>query len=94
MRAATRYTECSAGGFFMNILSAIYSGQTGFLKATDSMADRAKRLSELSENSEVEQTAQDVMGLKLDSITAKANLQTVKVADNVLSELTNAKFQK
>ncbi len=72
----------------MNILSAIYAGKTGFLKAGESMAQKAGRMAQVSHSEEAqEHLAEDLVGMKLDSIQAKASGKVVKIADNLLNEL-------
>ncbi|MBN8554420.1 MAG: hypothetical protein J0L93_03155 [Deltaproteobacteria bacterium] len=79
----------------MNILSAIFSGQTGFLKAADAMAQKAARISEFSSSAESQENiAQDLAGIKLDKITAEANLRSVKISEDLLSELIQVRIKK
>ena len=73
----------------MNILSAIYSGQTGFLRASQAMNAKAERISQFNAepgSSADEDLAKDIVGMKIDEAAAKANLNTVKVADGILNE--------
>ncbi len=64
----------------MNILSALFAGQNGFLRASESFAARAKRIAESGEPQ-----AEDLVGLKSDRAFADANTQTIKAGDELLS---------
>jgi hypothetical protein len=78
--------------YTMNILSAIFAGQTGFLRATQSMAERASRVA--SPGASDDQMAADLVGMKVDKAFAEANTRTVKVADNLLSEFVRNSLKK
>jgi hypothetical protein len=41
-----------------------------------------------------ENLAQDIVGMKVDKIVAQANLHSVKIADNLLSELVHVRLKK
>lgn len=89
--------RCVVSGYnrWVNILSAIFNGQTGFLKAGQSLAARASRISEMSSNPESqERAAEDLVGLKLDAFQAKANMNVIKVADNLLQEFVQDSLKK
>ena len=64
----------------MNILSALFTGQNGFLRASESFAARAKRIAESTEP-----PAEDLIGLRMDRAFADANTQTIRVGDELLS---------
>ncbi|MDB5038192.1 MAG: hypothetical protein JWQ35_1720 [Bacteriovoracaceae bacterium] len=66
----------------MNILSAIFSGQTGFLKATESIADRASRIADPTK----EVSAEDIVGIETDKSYAKANANVITISSNLMSE--------
>lgn len=73
----------------MNILSAIYSGTNGLMKAKENMDLRAGRISQLSHSVEAqEHLAEDLVGLEIDKAQAKASANVVRVSDQILSELT------
>jgi len=73
----------------VNILSAIYSGQTGFLKSTKSIAMRADRLAKISfDPISREKASEDLLGLKLDEIQARSSLSTIRVSDQLLRRLS------
>lgn len=79
----------------MNILSAIYAGQTGFLKAGQQLAQKASRLSNLSSSQESqERAAEDLAGMALDKAQAKASLSVTRVADQVLQEFVQNKVRR
>ncbi len=86
----------------MNILSAIYAGQTGFLKVTESIAKRANRIAQSSFTPSEEgaagagdaQVAEDIVGMQLDKTLAKANASTIKVADSLMSEFVKDTLKK
>ena len=79
----------------MNILSAIYSGKTGFLKAADAMSQKADRISKFSASEESQENLpQDLVGMKVDKITAEANLRSLKISDDLLSELIQIRMKK
>lgn len=59
------------------------------------MADKAQRISEFSSNAEVQESAaNDLVGMKLDAITAKANLGVVKVSSEILQEFVQDTLKK
>ena len=64
----------------MNILSAIFAGQSGFLRSAESFAERAKRIAESGEPA-----AEDLVGLKVDKAFADANTRTIRVGEELLS---------
>jgi len=79
----------------VNILSAIYAGQTGFLSAGNSLATRAQRIADFSSGSGADdQLAEDMVGMKVDKIAAEANLRTIKVSDGLLQELVQNALKK
>lgn len=79
----------------MNILSAIFAGQTGFLKASSDMAQKASRISELSSSPEAQESAAaDLVGMKLDATAARANLASTRIADGLLNELVQIHLKK
>jgi len=75
----------------MNILSAIYSGQTGFLKATASASEKAARIAEsdLSKPGSDTDLVSNLVGSKIDSVQAKASSRVISIADNVLKEFVS-----
>lgn len=79
----------------MNILSAIFKGQTGFLKATESMAARASRIAHSSADGYAdEKLIEDLVGMQVDKTFAKANTRTIKVADSLLTEFIRESMKK
>lgn len=73
----------------MNILTAIYAGQTGFLKSKSRMDQAANRIAQMSlDPQQAQETlASDIVDLKLSSTAAKANLKTISVSDKLSQEL-------
>lgn len=72
----------------MNILSAIFAGQTGFLKASESFAKRAASISNgFTEVNADEKIVENLVGMELDKTSAKANLRTISVSGEILGEL-------
>lgn len=72
----------------VNIMSAIFSGRTGFIKATQQQAARAHSIANAShDEKEHSKLAENLVGLKLDQNQAKANLKTFRIGDELLREL-------
>jgi|GEM_PF-5788250 len=72
----------------MNILSAIYAGRTGFLKSTVDMAKKADEIAKVSSDPAAQNNfTQDVIGMKVDQIAAKANLKSFSMSSDLLREL-------
>lgn len=76
----------------MNILSAIYAGQTGFLKATQSLAERAQRIAVAAPASET--LAEDLVGMGIDRSVAEANLKTTKISSELMTEFIQQTLKK
>ncbi len=64
----------------MNILSAIFAGQSGLLRASGSMAERARRIAESGEP-----PIEDLVGLRVDKAFADASTRTITVGQELLS---------
>jgi hypothetical protein len=76
----------------VNILSAIYAGQAGFLRATESLARRAGNIAQSAPESET--LPEDLVGMQVDKAVAEANLSTVKVASSLMSEFIKDTLKK
>lgn len=68
----------------MNVLSALFSGRSGYLASTKSLAARAEKVSKEPVS---EETAENIVGMKTDRAFAAANARTIKISDNLLSSL-------
>lgn len=72
----------------MNIMSAIYSGQSGLLKAKESMDIRASRISQSAfDEDAAEKLPEDIIGMTIDKTAAQANMQTIRVSDQIFQGL-------
>lgn len=78
----------------MSLLSAIFSGRSGFVQSTSLIAQRADRIANAFHEPEGEQQAsddqltKDLVGIKTDSLQAKASLRVFSLSDSLLRELT------
>lgn len=77
----------------MNILSAIFAGQTGFLRATQSMASRAQEIAQNNDGDD-SKLAENLIGLKVDKAFANANTKTITVAGSLLNEFVRDATKK
>jgi len=72
----------------VNLLSAIFSGRIGFSRALQSQASHADRIARAGYDEEAQnKLPEDLVGLKLDTLAAKANLNTIRVSDDIVREL-------
>ena len=77
----------------MGVLSAIFNGSQGFLKAAESAAARSSRIAEFAHEPEAqEKIAEDLVGLQMDVAAAKANLKVARVSDELMRELVDLKL--
>jgi len=72
----------------VNLLSAIFSGRIGFSRVLQSQASHADRIARAGYDEEAQnKLPEDLVGLKLDTLAAKANLNTIRVSDDIVREL-------
>jgi hypothetical protein len=76
----------------MNILSAIFAGQSGFLKSTQSMAKRAEEIA--SNGPEDPKLAENLVGLQIDKAFATANTRTISISGRLLNEFVRESTKK
>ncbi len=79
----------------MNILSAIYSGTQGLLKAKENSDIRAGRIVQMAHSPEAQENlGSDLVGLELDKAASKASARVVRVSDEIMAELTKIAISK